>query len=277
MDPGSCNGYPNNDQVAFKPGDYCWIQTNNPDWFLTGMSGQPIGQGQYRMMDSGKSGWQEFWLQRASLLQEDYGWDGIFLDNVEASLGNIQDWGEQPVAYPDDASYQAAIENALKQLYTGYFQPNGRPVYANIIAVRDPQVWLSYLQYLDGAMIENFALGWPDDNGLSPAEWEQQMEMVTQAQEMGKSVILVAQGDQYDQKSEQFALGSYLLVADGLAYFRYTNHNDYEQIWNYPNEKVQLGVPLGPRYMAGTTWERDFSNGSVVVDPVNHTASITTH
>jgi hypothetical protein len=44
-----------------------------------------------------------------------------------------------------------------------------------------------------------------------------------QAQAMGKTVILVAQGDQYDQQRQEFALGSYLLVSDGLAYFRYTN------------------------------------------------------
>jgi len=275
MDPGSCNASPNNDQVAFKPGDYCWIQTNYPDWFLTGQDGQKLGQGQYHMMDSGNSGWQSFWLERASLLQESYGWDGIFLDNVEASLSKIAEWGGQPALYPDDASYQAAIESELKLLYTEYFHPKGRPVFANIIAVRDPQVWLRYLQYLDGAMIENFATGWPGDEGLSPVEWEQQIQMAAQAQALGKKIILVAQGDQYDEQREVFALASYLLVSDGLAFFRYTNHNHYEDIWNYANQNSDLGIPLAPRYQAAQHWRRDFSKGFVIVDPVARTASIT--
>ncbi len=277
MDPGSCDTSPNNDQVAFKPGDYCWIQSNHPDWFLSGRDRQILGKGQYRMMDSGNPGWQNFWLQRASFLQENYHWDGIFLDNVEASLSKIADWGEQPAAYRDDASYQAVIENELKRLYTGYFHPNGRPVFANIIAIRDPQVWLRYLQYLDGAMLENFATGWSSEEGLSPAEWEQQMQMATQAQALGKTVILVSQGSQYDGQREEFALASYLLVSNGLAYFRYTNQNNYEEIWSYANQKLDLGRPLGARYQVGQSWRRDFSKASVSVDPIARTASITTH
>lgn len=277
MDPGSCNASPNNDQVAFQPGDYCWIQSNFPDWFLTGSNGDILGKGQYSVMDPGNRGWQNFWLQRASFLQKTFNWDGIFLDNVEASLSKLAEWGQQPGAYPDDASYQAAIEGELKWLYTSYFHPNGIPVYANIIAIRDPQVFLRYLQYLDGAMLENFATGWPTDAGLSDAEWEQQMQMAEQAQALGKTVILVSQGSQYDQQSEEFALASYLLVSDGLAYFRYTNQNNYEEIWNYANEKTDLGKPLGPRYQVGQSWKRDFTKGTVIVDPTARTASITTH
>ncbi len=275
MDPGSCEDAPYNDQVAFKPGDYCWIQNNHPDWFLAAQDGGLLGPGQYHLMDSGNLGWQQFWLERASLLQENYGWDGIFLDNVEASRSKIAEWGDEPAAYSDDASYQAAIESELKFLYTQYFQPNGRPVFANIIAVNDPQVWLRYLQYLDGAMIENFATGWPGGTGLTASEWEQQMLMAQQAQAMGKTVILVAQGDAYDKQRQEFALASYLLVSDGLAYFRYTNHSTYEEIWTFANQDVDLGAALGAYYQDGQNWRRDFSSGSVLVDPAAQTASIT--
>lgn len=274
MNPGACDASPYNDQVAFKPGDYCWIQTNHPDWFLTNSNGQIIGQGNYNMMDSGNIDWQDFWLQRAIFLQEDYKWSGIFLDNIEASLSKMNEWGEQPSAYPDDASYQTAILNELKQLYNGYFHPNGRLVFGNIIAIRDPQVWLEYLQYLDGVMLENFATDWSNEKGLSPTEWEQQMQMVTQAQAMGKTVILVSQGDQYDNKQEQFALASYLLVNNGLAYFRYTNNHNYEENWLYSNQKIDLGSPLNSYYQDGQTWRRDFSKGNVIVDPSTFTAKI---
>jgi hypothetical protein len=277
MNPGDCTTHPNNDQVAFHPGDYCWIQDNHPDWFLKGVDGLNVGQGQYAMMDAGNTGWLDFWLQRAQYMQENFGWNGIFLDNVEGSLAKLMDWGRPPVKYTDDASYQAAVENALKYFYTSYFQPTGRPVFANIIEVKDLQVWRRYLQYLDGALLENFATGWASENGLSTADWELQMQMALQAQAMGKTVILVAQGERYDQKREQFALASYLLVNDGLAYFRYTNSNHYEEVWDYPNLSLDLGAPLAARYQDGKTWKRDFTHGSVTVDPEAQTAEITTH
>jgi hypothetical protein len=275
MDPGSCSNRPYNDQVAFHPGDYCWIQNNHPDWFLSGSDGHPLGQGSYSMMDSGNSGWLGFWLERAQFLQENYHWDGIFIDNVEASLSKSSEWGSKPAKYPDDASYQAVIENALKYLYTGYFHPKGKPMYANIIALEDPQVWFRYLQYLDGAMLENFATGWASGTGLSPLEWEQQMQMVSQTQALGKTVILVAQGEQNDLQREDFALASYLLVNDGLAYFRYTNSNHYEEVWTYANYSQDIGTPLGPRYKDAKVWKRDFTKGIVTVDPEAQTATIT--
>jgi hypothetical protein len=277
MNPGSCEAHPYFNQVAFKPGDYCWIQINHPDWFLAGPDGQPLGPGKYTMMDAGNPGWLDFWLQRARFLQETYGWNGIFLDNVEASLSKISDWGRVPAKYPDDASYQAAVESALKRLYSGYFHANGRPVYANIIAIKDPRVWERYLQYLDGAMLENFATGWSGDAGLSASKWEQQMQMVLQAQAMGKTVILVAQGGQYDQQREEFALASYLLVNNGLAFFRYTDSDHYDEDWTYANLSLDIGASLGERYAVGRTWRRDFTRGSVTVDPVAHSAEITTH
>lgn len=78
-------------------------------------------------MDPGNSGWQAFWLQRASFLQENYNWDGIFLDNVEASLSTINEWGEQPAAYHDDTSYQSAVESELKQLIKWIFSSKRSP------------------------------------------------------------------------------------------------------------------------------------------------------
>ena len=42
-------------------------------------------------------------------------------------------------------------------------------------------------------------------------------------------------------------------------------------------ENLELGEPLSARYQKGQTWQRDFTNGSVVVDPANLTASINLH
>ena len=48
----------------------------------------------------------------------------------------------------------------------------------------------------------------------------------------------------------------------------------YNQAWLYDDYKLALGTPLGARYKVGTAWKRDFSNGSVSVDPSSHAVCI---
>lgn len=273
QDPGGCGDRPGRNQVADQPGDFCRIRDKNPDWFLLGPSGQRMEYADYYVMDPGSPGWRAFWLERARQSQELLGWQGVFLDNVEASLTKREERGAIPAAYPDDLSYQTAVEGFLQYLYSNYFQPRNRPLYANIISVADWQVWLRYLRYLDGVMDEGFAVDW-HDGYLNPDEWEAEMAAVETAQGMGKTVLLVAQGQKFETAREQFALASYLLVNQGRAYFRYTHQDYYDEEWLYSNYQLDLGVPLGQRYQRDGVWYRDFTRGQVVVDPAGETANI---
>ena len=95
--------------------------------------------------------------------------------------------------------------------------------YANIVSVDDDKVWDQYMKHLDGVMIGN-SLGTDWDRGYpSQTDWEEQMEQAEQALKRGKTLILVAQGKQEDLELQKFALASYLLIANGNAYFRYTH------------------------------------------------------
>lgn len=270
--PGSCKAEPLHNQVADQVGDYCRISYHHPEWFLLNLNGermfQPDGD---VMMDPGRPGWHNFWLRRARQSQEQLGWDGVFLDNVEASLTKRVRRDHLPAAYPDEASYQAAIEEFLNYIYSNYFKPEKRPLYANIIEVEDPDVWFRYLQYLDGAMEEAFAVGW--ENGYrSVSSWEEQLVRAEKTQALGKHIILVSQGAEDDHERQQFAFASYLLVNMGQASFRYGSK--YDEAWLYSNYNLDLGRPLGARYREGEVWRRDFTNGSVSVDPAAHTATI---
>jgi hypothetical protein len=156
--------------------------------------------------------------------------------------------------YPNDASYQAATEGFLQYLRDNLFEPHQLPVLANIISVKDRQVWLRYLQYLDGAMIESFAVDWSQDY-RSAANWEDQMAAIEVALSQGKNLILVAQADQYDLFRQQFALASYLLVANENAFFRYADGDGYREVGLYENYFLDLGEPLSPR-QRGSFWAR---------------------
>ncbi len=273
-DPGSCTTLPNHNHVAEKIGDFCTLVKLHSDWFLLDLFNKGIvNSSHYYMMDPGNKNWQQFWLERARSSQENLGWQGVFLDNVEASLDKRVQRGGIPKKYMDNASYQAAIENNLRYIYQNYFKPKGRPLIANIISLNEPAVWFRYLQYLDGAMLENFAVGWHDDY-KSVTAWEMDLELVEKTQALGKSVILVSQGNEFDSNRQVFALSSFLLVNNGKAFFRYTNSNSYNENWLYDNYHLDLGIPLGTRYKEGNIWKRVFQNGTISVNPDSKTASI---
>ena len=52
-----------------------------------------------------------------------------------------------------------------------------------------------------------------------------------QAQALGKQLILVAQGTRTDNKRQPFTSASYLLISAGLASFRFTYSDNYNEAW----------------------------------------------
>jgi hypothetical protein len=272
-DPGSCTEDPQGNQVAYQTGDFCEINEQHPDWFLLDQYGNRIVNGNLVYMDPGNMEYRAFWLKRARALQEQFHWDGIFIDNLEASLGKINNKGTIPAKYPDDVSYQSAIEGFLKYLQENYFASSGQPVLANIISIRDWNVWLRYLQYLDGAMIEAFAVDWSNDY-RSASDWESQLAVIDQALSQGKMLILVSQAEHPDSNRQEFTFASYLLVANENVSFRYADSDGYREISLFENYFLDLGEPLGPRYKKGFAWRRDFNNGYILVNPWTHSAEM---
>ena len=274
-----CIDNPWGNQVAYKAGDFDTISQEHSDWFLRDSDGNRIVLDEsFVMMDPANVEWREFFLQRAIEMQTLYGWDGVFLDNVEASQDKIRRLGIESLQdYPDDASYAAAVESFLQYLYVDYFAPEGRPLYANVIETQDTQTWHRYLAYLDGAMEEAWGVDWPGYY-LEPRDWLIQLTRAEQAQNLGKHVILVSQGEQFDLQRQEFAYASYQLINNGRASFRYTHYVDgYEQVWLYDNYEVDLGEPLSSRQclLDVLCWRR-FQKGWILVLPATHKAIINT-
>ena len=90
--PVSCSAGPTGNQVAYLAGDFCRISVQHPDWFLLDKHGARVraSDGNY-YMDPGNAGYRWFWLRRAMTLQSQFGWDGLFLDNVDASRAKFGD------------------------------------------------------------------------------------------------------------------------------------------------------------------------------------------
>ena len=227
----------------------------------------------YVRVDPKNKEWRQFFATRLEEIQKAEGWDGVFLDNVDASLGRTERAGLTLPHFLTDADLQAANEEMLAYLYLNYYQPAGRPMFANITYLNHEVIWYRFLKYLDGAMLEDFAVGW-NDTYRKPEEWSWQMDLVEGGQERGKTIILVSQGKQNDLRRQEFAFASYLLINQGRAYFRYADSDRYNDAWIFENYQVDLGQPLGRRYLVGKTWTRDFEKGTVRVNPTDRTSQI---
>lgn len=271
--PDNCNDGNYGNQIAYKSGDFCLMMDQHPDWFLLDETGNPIHDDKTYFMDPGNPEYRSFWLQRAREMQMQYKWEGLFIDNVDASLSKFERMGTLPGKYPDDISYQTEIDEFLIYLQKNNGALNGNPVLGNIISVKDDETWLKYINKLDGAMIESFAVDW-STGYKSASDWENQMDKIETVLKQGKILVLVSQGPEGNTNREQFAFASYLLVSNGNAAFRYTNSSSYGEVWLYEDLPTNLGIPLGPRYRKENAWKRDFSNGYVLVDPKANVSQI---
>jgi hypothetical protein len=276
QNPGDCTSQPLRNQIADRPGEFCEIRDNHPEWFMRTSSGALItGADGFVYMDPGNVEWRQYFLDRMAESQQLDGWFGIFFDNVEASLAKRERSGALPGDYLGEIAYQNAIAGFLEYLRINYFVPTGEPVYANIIELRDERVWFRYLESLDGAMSENWSVDWNDEY-LSPERWLWHMNIAETTQAQGKHMLSVAQGQALDNKRQQFAFASYLLINWGNASFRYTNAGTYDSTWLYDNYRIPLGDPVGARYEQDGWWIREFANGYVGVNPETYQSVIET-
>lgn len=267
--PSSCSAIPLNNQVAYKKGDFCNISKYHPDWFLKDKYGNRIvnDDGDFYLMDPGNANWRKYFLTRVKEMQTQFGWKGVFLDNVEASLDKRKQLDAMPVRYPTHLSYQNAIYGFLYYMYTQYFRPTGRPLLANIIEFNSVDVWYRYLSVLNGAMDECWSVDWSLRQLVAPTEWERQMEMAAKTQSMGKFAILVAQGEEWNDQRQLFAYASYLLISNKQATFRYTDTYSYDESWWYSTYSIPLGKPITNRNKYNGVWVRKYAFATVSVNP----------
>ena len=275
MDPGSCLEQPYRNQVADEIGDFCRISIEHPEWFLLDMNGNRIvnGDGNYYLMDPGNQEWRNFWLERVKKNQKEWGWEGLFLDNVEGGFSKRERLNSLPQQYRKVAEYQAAIKGFLEYIYDAFAVPNGQVIYANVLSEDNPAGLLSYLPYLDGVMVEGFAVDWKDGY-RTPKEWSKQLELVEMIGQENIGVITVSKGDHLNPDRQKFALASYLLVTNGNTYFRYVLNEKTNVIVQNEYYNLDLGQPLGGRFQEGDTWIREFENGVVRVNPTAGEAEI---
>jgi hypothetical protein len=263
-DPNDAAFVPWENQVAWNKGDFASLIHLRETWFLHGPTGERCRErvdsnGVKYLMNPASSGWRSFVVERLRWALANWGYDGIFVDNLwHAPLAKLTDvCGGAPRELASDAAWRrasTALVGALRRL--------GYPVWAN---TDGPGL---YGRHLDGWMFEAFAGGW-DGAYQTERDTLEVLALADRDAREGKHVLLVAQGERDDLARVRYSLTAYLLVAGPTVSFRYSSVDGraYESLWRYPEYELSLGTPVGPRrFVSGSLWRREFEDGYVEVD-----------
>ncbi|MGH9414811.1 MAG: putative glycoside hydrolase [Terriglobales bacterium] len=265
--------------VADRRGVFCSKIHPHESWFLHNRHGQRLytrhqsGNGVWRTvyeMNPGSRGWRRFVIARLRQYRSHLRFDGFFFDNVDLSrAGLLRQMADQGgvAEYANDAQFRAAVAGDLAAIRAAF---PGVPLWANL--THDPEErgdWNAYLPYLNGVMVEDFALGWKDA-ALPPPAGLAQLANIQSALAHGNSVLVVAQGSEQDQLRRRFtlALAWALLPARGKLYYRYNNAgtDDYRQVWWSQLYRFIPAEALGPLQCQHMQCSRLYSGGMLTLD-----------
>jgi hypothetical protein len=152
-------------------------------------------------------------------------------------------------------------------------QAAGLLAIANVCCARDfSGVWKSWLGHLSGAMDEMFTK-WGTDPGTGyiwdwgSGGWSGQLDEIKEAEAQGKYFLGIAHSRATDAAAAAYGLTTMLLASQGRSSFALAE--DYTNETRFPiyDRALQLGAPTGSYFRTGAAYRRQFSGGTVVVNP----------
>lgn len=202
------------------------------------------------------SSWNEYLSNFVAneVLDDDY-WDGVFYDEVSDSISWIG----------------VNISNTeWKNAYTKLFKSTREKISTNKIIISNGSSNPNYSPYVNGRMFESFPTPWE-----SGGNWSSIMENYFNLENSVKNtsvVILNADtentGNNKNYSDVRFGLTSTLL---GNGFFGYDHGTEsHQQIWEYDEYSAFIGsAKNSAQKRSDGVWERDFSNGKVLVNPTD--------
>lgn len=256
-------------------------------WHLTDQAGNPIiDSNGLALVDPASPAFQQAFIQHATSWAQQRGFNGIFIDELNASLVWALPAGVSCPKYPTDTSWQAAVSAFINAVGPA-LRAAGLVTIGNLGGTAwFPGLWQQWNGPLDGAMEE----AWTDGgDGLAQQlpDWPKKIANVAWSEANGKLTILHSHNT--TRAGNAYGLASMLLVAGGGASYC-TANADYtsDEQW-YPEytAALALGVPIdppNPSPLPSGLRARRFAGGVAIVnatakpitDPVYGTVPATT-
>ena len=246
-------------------------------WFLKNTSGKKFTSEGYEWlwaMDIGSPAYQQRWYENVIGEVEAQGWDGVFIDDANASIKYAYD-PAKVAKYPNDAAYAAAMESALA--YIGpKIQARGKLAIGNFAMwVEAQRTYNHWLGYLSGGLDEMFVKwGRGAGEGYRPAyQWQSQVEEAEYAAAQDKIFIGFTQGAVGETQAARYGYASVLLGGDGSASYAFTP-NYTEETW-LPEYEYEIGNATGGETEdADGVHRRSFEGGLVLVNPTESAQTV---
>lgn len=262
---------------ALLPAGVGWADAdaNHPEWFVKLDDGSRFEWAPYPghwQMDVSNRSYQDTWLNNVSAELSAKGWDGVMMDNTLGSLRYYIPSGRSIPAFPTDDAVLGAYENLLSRVGPALTQ-KGLLVLPNISDVSHER-WGKWMSYTSGALQEYFSKYGEGAGGyLTGDEWTWRMKWQEVTEEAKRIYIGITYAPQSDVRAMRYARASFLLYWNGgssaLIYHPGKGIDATSDEW-----MLDIGTPVGGRYAVGVGWRRDYTGGTVLVNP-SPTSSLT--
>jgi len=245
----------------------------NPEWFLRDTAGERIEWCDYAgdwQMDVGSRSYQDRWAANVAADMRANGWDGVFVDDTNAS----QSWhlcGRTIAKYPTDAAYAAATRSFLSNAGPA-LTSQGFLVIPNIYLPYSSSAlatWVDWISFTSGGMQEFWSKWGTGDTGhFGGDDWMYRQQFLGATQQAGKIFLGLTYAPGDDLRSMRYARSTFLLDWDGgpsaviFEAGRGSSLDSTADDW-----MTDIGSPRGSRYPVGAAWRRDYSGGTVLVNP----------
>jgi hypothetical protein len=244
-------------------------------WILRDASGSPMtgGYPDNFLGDVGSKSFQSRWIANVSSFLQANHFSGVFIDNV---LGDVSGWtkGRYPAKYPTDAAWSDAMASFVKQV-SAVFRP--RDLFVAVNAYKpypeNTSWWKRIAPSTDALMSEYWQQNPNNPRELYTADapswtghWDYWQKLIDIAQDAGSAFFGLQYGDASDTRLMRYGRASFLLDWNGKrgAYFfnPQSSADPWQGAWT-----ADIGRPLADRFRVGTGWRRDYSGGTVILNP----------
>jgi putative glycosyl hydrolase-like family 15 (GHL15) protein len=256
---------------------YCDANAHHPDWFLTDTTGARIQFCDYSglwQMDVGNRDYQNAWAANVAADLRARGFDGVEIDDVNWTQQSHL-CGRTIAKYPRNGDYGAATRSFLAQVGPA-LKRQGFLVLPNIAlpySSANYDTWSDWISFTSGAIQEHFSKwGTGTTQQFGDADWKWRQGFLPLTEKAGKIFLGITYAPMSDVRSMVYARANFLLDWNGGPSALIFEPSDPEQQDPHATSWTQdIGTPLRPRYAVGAAWRRDYTGGSVVVNPSTST------
>jgi hypothetical protein len=254
-------------------------------WLLKDSSGNLIHNAGYPdnyIGDIGSPSYQQRWATDVASYLTSVGADGVYIDDVlgDPALLTNNIW---PAKYPTHQSWNDAMASFIA--YVGpYMKAHGLYIAVNATnfipgdagsndGTNNITWWQRLAPNVNGLISEYWQQN-PNNVGQMYSDckctwtgwWSNFQKLETTAQTAGDDFFSVIYGAGADTHAIRYEKASFLMDWNGKDGGMIWNPTDTGDPWN-ADWTTDVGLPTAPRYAVGIGWRRDFTGGTVVINP----------